>query len=59
MESRDVEFIENKSQTNFNSISEQINNFKVVIESTNNEGFDPSSRNKRIQMDHPIELMRS
>jgi len=59
MESKDVEFIENKFQIDSNSISEQINNSKIEIESTNNTGFYPSSRNKRIQMDHPIELRRS
>ena len=59
MESRDVEFIENKFQTDFNSISERINNFKIEIKSTNNAGFNPNYRNKRTQIDHFIELRRS
>jgi hypothetical protein len=59
VESRDVEFIENKFQTNFNSISERINNFKIEIKSTNNAGFNPNYRNKRTQIDHFIELRRS
>ena len=40
-------------------ISELINNSEIKIESTKNTDFDPSSRNKRIQFDHPIELRRS
>jgi hypothetical protein len=59
VEFKDVEFIENKFQIDSNSISEQINNSKIEIESTNNASFYPSFRNKRIQMDHPIELRRS
>jgi hypothetical protein len=59
VEFKDVEFIENKFQIDSNSISKQINNSKIEIESTNNASFYPSFRNKRIQMDHPIELRRS
>jgi len=56
VKSRDVKFIENKFQIDFNSISEWNNNSKIEIESTNNTSFDPSSKNKRTQMDHPIKL---
>jgi hypothetical protein len=31
MESRDIEFIENKFQNDSNSISKRINNFKIEI----------------------------
>ena len=48
MESRDLEFIENKFQIDSNSISERINNSKIKIESTNNTGFNSSFKNKRI-----------
>jgi hypothetical protein len=46
VESKDVEFIENKFQTDSNSNSEQTNNVKLEL--TTNACFDPSSRNKRI-----------
>ena len=59
MESRDVEFIENKFQIDSNSINEQINNSEIEIELTNNAGFDPSYRNKRTQIDHSTEFRRS
>jgi len=59
VESRDVEFIENKFQTDSNSISERINNFKIEIKSINNAGFNPNYRNKRTQIDDFIELRRS
>jgi len=59
VQSRDVEFIENNFQIDYNSSSEQINNSKIEIELTNNVGFDPSYRNKRTQIDHSTEFRRS
>jgi len=57
VECKDVEFIDNKFQTDSNSINEWTNNSK--LKSTTNACFDPSSRNKRIQKDHPFEIWRS
>jgi len=57
VECKDVEFIDNKFQTDSNSINEWTNNSK--LKSTTNACFDLSSRNKRIQKDHPFELWRS
>jgi len=59
IESRDVKFIENKFQIDSNLISEWVDNYEIEIESTNNTDFDPSSKNKRIKMDYPVELKRS
>jgi len=52
VESRDVEFIENKFQIDSNLISEWINNSEIEIKSTNSSSFELNYRNKRAQIDH-------